>query len=185
MSEFRVASRYAKSLLELAEEQGRLEEVHSDMKMFSSICEKNRDFVLVLKNPIINHSKKLSILNSIFQGKVNSLTLAIFKIIAKKNREMILPAIAESFHHQYNIRKGVQEATVTTTFALDEKLKNSFKEVVRKTAKKEVELQQQIDEDLIGGFILKIGDQQIDESLKGKIKELILKFGENPYVKEF
>lgn len=185
MSEFRIASRYAKSLLELAGEQGKLEEVNKDMLLFSEVISENRDFQLFLKNPVVAHDKKLTVLNQVFTGKVNDLTLAIFRILVKKQREAYLPAIAKEFHHQYNAATGVEEATVTTTFPIDADLRNEFKEVVKKISGKEVELTEKIDENLIGGFILKVGDRQIDDSINSRLKALKLKFSQNPYVKEF
>lgn len=185
MSEFRIASRYAKSLLELADEQGVLEEVNKDMQMFSALSNENRDFVLMLKSPVVGHDKKLAILNQVFKKKVHKLTLAIFEILTRKHREAYLPAIAIEFHHQYNVRKGIEEATVTTTFALDAKLRKEFESIVTKISGKEVELTEQVDESLIGGFVLKIGDRQIDDSVSSRLRALKVKFSQNPYVREF
>ncbi len=185
MSEFRIASRYAKSLLELASEQGKLEEVNKDMLLFSEVISENRDFQLFLKSPVVAHDKKLAVLSQVFTGKVNDLTLAIFRILVKKQREAYLSAIATEFHHQYNAKTGIEEATVTTTFPIDNELRNEFKAVVKKISGKEVELTEKIDENLIGGFILKVGDRQIDDSINSRLKALKLKFSQNPYVKEF
>lgn len=185
MSEYRIASRYAKSLLGLADEKGALEEVNKDMLLFSQMAEENRDFVLMLKSPVVTHDKKLNILNAVFTGKVNDLTLAIFQILTRKHREAHLPAIATEFHHQYNVRKGVEEATVTTTFQLDATLRKEFESIVTQITGKKVELTEVVDEDLLGGFILKIGDRQIDDSISSRLSALRLKFSQNPYVKEF
>jgi F-type H+-transporting ATPase subunit delta len=185
MSEYRIASRYAKSLLSLADEQGSLEAVHDDMLLFSQMIEENRDFELLLKSPIIVSSKKLAILNQVFEGKVNDLTIKIFDILTRKKREGYLPAIATEFHHQYNANKSIEEATVTTTFALDDELRKEFESVVAKVSGKNVELTEKIDETLIGGFVLKIGDRQIDDSISARLSALRLKFSQNPYVKEF
>ncbi len=185
MSEYRIASRYAKSLLGLADEQGSLEEVNKDMLMFSELASENRDLVLMLKSPVVPHSKKLAVLNQVFDGKVHKLTMAIFQILTKKQREAYLPAIATEFHHQYNVRKGIEEATITTTFALDAALRKEFEGIVKSISGKKVELTEKIDEEIIGGFVLKIGDRQIDDSLSSKLSALKLKFSQNPYVKEF
>lgn len=185
MSEYRIASRYAKSLLGLADEKGVLEEVNKDMLMFSELTEENRDFVLMLKSPVVTHSKKLAILNAVFSGKVNELTLAIFEILTRKKREAHLPAIATEFHHQYNVRKRIEEATVTTTFKLDAKLRKEFESIVKQISGKSVELTENIDEELLGGFVLKIGDRQIDDSLSSRLSALKLEFSRNPYIKEF
>ncbi|MFQ3576476.1 MAG: F0F1 ATP synthase subunit delta, partial [Cytophagales bacterium] len=80
MSEFRVASRYAKSLLDLSKEKGQVESVKGDMAYFAEVCDKNRDFLLMLKSPIIPSDKKLKIIYQIFADKVNPITLSIFDI---------------------------------------------------------------------------------------------------------
>jgi F-type H+-transporting ATPase subunit delta len=185
MSEYRIASRYAKSLLSLADEKGTLEAVHDDMKLFSQMIEENRDFELLLNSPVVVSTKKLGILNQVFEGKVNDLTLKFFVLLTKKKREGYLPAIAIEFHHQYNVNKGIAEATVITTFALDDVLKKEFVAVVAKISGKNVELTEKIDEGLIGGFVLKIGDRQIDDSISARLSALRLKFSQNAYVKEF
>ena len=186
MSELRVASRYAKSLLELAAEQGVLEEVHADMISFHKVCTVNRDFYLMLKNPIIKHDKKLAILKAIFSDKVNKLTLAIFDIITRKNRESILDAIAKEFHLQYNIYKGVEVAQIVSAVPLGKDIKAKIEALVSKISSfDKVELEEKVDEDLIGGYILTVGDRQIDDSIKSKLKALELEFTHNPYIKEF
>jgi F-type H+-transporting ATPase subunit delta len=140
----------------------------------------------MLKNPIIKHEKKKDILEALFKGKVNPLTLSIIDILTKKNREALLPAIAHEFHNAYNEYKSIERATVTTTAAVDKKVKGEIEAIVKKlSSKKQVELVEKIDKDLIGGFILNVGDRQIDASIKSKLKSLKVKFGENPYVKEF
>jgi len=116
----------------------------------------------------------------IFKGKVNDLTLSIFDITARKNREAILGLIAREFHNQYNLRKGIETAKVTTTIALDDTLKAEFERIVKDISHKQVELLEEVDKDIIGGFKLKIG-----QTLQSKIKELELKFKENPYVRDF
>lgn len=186
MSERRVASRYAKSLIELAEEKGVLEEVNRDMQLFHSITKENRNLELALTNPIISNDKKLNILREIFQKKVTELTYRFFEIISRKNRELILPMIAEEFHTLYNEYKGVVKAKVITTFPLDEKLRAKFKAVVKERFKKEVELEESVDSSLIGGYILTVGDKQIDESLNSKLKALKLEFAHShqTYIKE-
>ena len=186
MAESRVASRYVKSLLGLAVEQNALEAVHADMQLFDKVCRSNRDFAVMLQSPIIKHDKKKDILEAIFKGKVHTLTLAIIDILTKKNREPLLPAIAAEFENAYNQYKGIEKATVTTTIAIDEKLKKEIEEMVKKlSGKKQVALETKVDNNLIGGFILNVGDRQIDASIKNKLKALKVKFTENSFVKEF
>jgi len=186
MTDYRAASRYVKSLLGLAIEKGALDAVHSDMLMFSKIVDENRSFALMLRNPIIKHDKKRDVLEKIFKGKVHPLTMSIFDIITRKNREPLLPSIAKEFHNAYNEYKGVGKATVVTATPLDAKLRAEFEQMVKGLSdKKQVELVESVDPDMIGGFVLNIGDRQIDASIKNKLKALQVKFSQNPYIKEF
>ncbi len=185
MTDARVASRYAKSLLDLALEKGVLDEVYKDMVLFSTICQQNRDFVLMLKNPIINHHKKKTILYSLFKGKVNPATMSIFDVITRKNREAFLPAIATEFAEMYRKEKGIDKVTVITTFPLTEELRQRFKKTIAEKTGRKVDLTEKVDPSLIGGFILKIGDKQMDNSVKSKLKSLMYEFADDSYVKTF
>ena len=184
MAESRAAFRYVKSLLSLAVEKNALEDVHRDMLMFSEVA-KNRQFELLLQSPVIKHDKKLEILKKIFQGKVHSLTMAFFEIITRKNREPILLTVAREFHNAYNEYKGIGKATVTTAVPLDAAMRAEFEKLVGQYSdKKQIELTEKVEPDLIGGFVLNVGDRQVDASIKSKIKTLQLKFTENPFIKE-
>ncbi len=185
MAETRVASRYVKSLLGLAVEQNALDAVHNDMLLFAKVADENRSFALMLRNPVIKHDKKRDILEKLFKGKVHSLTFAIFDIITRKNREAILVDISKQFHNAYNVYKGIGKATVTTATPIDATLRAEFGEMVKKISnKKEIELVEKVDTEMIGGFVLNVGDRQIDASMKNKLKALKVKFSYNPYIKE-
>ena len=185
MADSRAASRYVKSLLGLAVEKNVLEEVHRDMQLFSQAASDSRPFELLLQSPVIKHDKKLEILRQIFKGKVHSLTLAFFEIITRKNREPILLSVAREFHNAYNAYKGIGKATVTTAITLDAAMRAEFERLVRQySGKKQIELIEKVDSDLIGGFVLKVGDRQVDASIKNKLKTLQVEFSQNPYIKE-
>lgn len=184
MSDIRVASRYAKSLLELSVEKGLLEDIHKDMRLFSRTVKESREFELLMKNPVVTPSKKLSIIKRIFEGKVNNLTIQFFEIITRKSRESFLPLIASEFQNQYNAHKGIQRAEVTTTFPLTDSLRQEFLTIIRRATGKEIELKEKVDPSILGGFILKIGDRQIDDSLSSKLKELRYKMIDDSYVKK-
>lgn len=172
MSSHRAASRYAKSLIELAAENKVLDEVHGDMILFSAVAAENRAFSVVLRNPIINHDKKRNILHAIFDKKMNKLTLAAFDLITKKNRENILIDIATEFQIQYNILKGYQEADLTTTIKLDDSLRKKFNDLVENISKKKSMLNEIVDEDIVGGFVLNVGDRRLDNSIKSQLNQL-------------
>lgn len=185
MADLRVASRYIKSLIGLAVERGVLEAVHQDMQLFAKTCRENRVFSAMLKSPVIRHEKKRAVLSKIFTGKVNDLTMSFIDIITRKNREPILFSIASEFHQAYNQYKGIGQAYITTTIPMDAEMRKTIEAIVKKLSdKKQVELKEKVDKELIGGFILNIGDRQIDASISSKLKTLKNKFHENYFVKQ-
>ena len=118
MSDFKVASRYAKSLIELANSNKELEEVHNDVILIAEGLEGSREFCLLLASPIVKHKKKKTIIKAIYDGKVNTLTMRFLELLCDKSRESLLEAILKEFIKQYNIIRGIQLATITTTIPL-------------------------------------------------------------------
>lgn len=182
MSNQRVASRYAKSIMELSLEKGRLEEVHRDFQRLTALADSDYELEVVLKNPVINSDKKLNILKALFAKESDPLTMTFFVIVSRKNREGILLDVAKEFENQYNLHKSIQVAEVTTTFPIDDMLRKEFAEVVKDiSGKQTVQLVEKINPDLIGGYILKIDDRQLDESLSSKLRQLKTRFAQNHY----
>lgn len=182
MSNHRVAHRYAKSIMELSLENGILEEVHADFVKLSTMVKGNRDLALLLDNPIISSEKKLKVLNALYAQGAQKMTLTFFEIVSRKGRENILVDVAKEFESQYNSHKSIQVAELTTTFSIDENLRKQFVEVVKEISGLEtVQLVEKINPDLIGGYILKVNDRQLDESLSSKLRILKAEFSENHY----
>jgi F-type H+-transporting ATPase subunit delta len=182
MSEQRAASRYAKSMLDLAQERGNLPQVKEDMDLFAKTLEQNRDLRLLLRNPIVKHDKKLAILRAIFGGKVSEVTEKFFTIITQHNRESALEWVATEFQSQYEHLRGIQVAHVTTAQPLTPTLREEITQLVRRqTGLQSITLTEKIDESLIGGFVLRVGDQQIDDSVRNSLRKLRGEFTKNPY----
>ena len=172
MSDIRVASRYAKSVFELANETQKLEAVHNDMVNIKETIEASRELELLLKSPIVNVSKKRGILDKLF-GSADELTRKFFTLLVKKGRESYLYDTAEQFHLLYNKANSIEMAQVITPFALTDELRESFKVKVQSiSGKKGVELKEKVDESLIGGYILRVGGQQIDDSVRSRLRQL-------------
>ncbi len=172
MSQTIVAHRYAKALLDLAVEKKSLDQVYADMVDFVEICENNHDLVLTFKSPIIKHQDKMAILSNLFEKKFNPVTFSIFKIITEKNREAFIPAIAKEFLNIYNVHKGIQKADIISASPLTDSQKKQFQKVLEDFSGKTIQINEKIDENLIGGYIVRIGDKQIDDSIKRKLNDL-------------
>lgn len=185
MRETRVSYRYAKSLLDLAIEKGQLEQVREDMQLVRDTVHESRELEILLKSPVVKTDKKQDILKAIFGGKIGVITTEFIDIITRKRREAELEIIAESFLTQYRINKNIVTAVITSAAALDDTLRKQVMEIVRKMAGTDVELTEKIDTSLIGGFVLRVGDRQVDTSLIRQIRMLDRNFSENPFIKEF
>jgi F-type H+-transporting ATPase subunit delta len=178
MSEITVASRYAKSLIDLAEERNALEAIKQDMAFFVQTLRANSELQAVLRNPIISHDKKLKILQSIFGGKVDSNTQAFFNIMVNKSRAEILYPTAVEFINQYNIKKQIVKATVVSAAPLSEANKQQIVDEVKALGGKDVQLQAKVDPSLIGGFVLTVGDRQVDTSVATSLQKLKKEFAQ-------
>jgi F-type H+-transporting ATPase subunit delta len=185
MTESRVSHRYAKSLIDLSLEKGQLEQVREDMQLVLSTIRENRDLEIMLKSPVIKTDKKQEILKAIFGGKIGVLSTAFTDIITRKRRESDLASIAEAFLSQYKKHKQILTAVITSASGLDEKLRAEVMRIVKGATSSEVELVEKVDKNLIGGFVLRVGDKQVDASILRQINNLERNFSENPYVKEF
>jgi F-type H+-transporting ATPase subunit delta len=185
MRDIKVASRYAKSLLGIALEQNSLEELHNDMQFVNGICNDNHDLVLLLKSPIVRGDKKKAILDAIFGGEVSKVAATFINIILIKKRESLLADIASAFIDTYKNHKNIKTAQVTTAVVLTKEQKEKVVELLKSSENASIELNEVVDKEIIGGMILKVGDRQIDESIRRKLTNLEMEFDQNLYVKEF
>lgn len=181
MSEIQVASRYAKSLIDLAEEQNVLEKVKADVEGVVKTLRENGELRAVLANPIVSPDKKFAVLNQIFGASIEPMILAFFKIVVNKGRSGSLYDTAKQFVEEYNVRKGIIRATVISAAPLSEKNREEIVQVVEEATKGHVVLDAQVDPDLIGGFILKVGDKQFDTTISGRLTRLKKEFSQSSY----
>jgi len=167
-----VASRYAKSLMELAVENKQLDAVKNDMKTVQLVCNQNHEFILFLNSPVIKTDKKLAVLSDLFKGKISDLSLSFLNLITSKRREAYIGDITAAFDELYKENKNIFTAVVTSANGLDEKTRLMVIDLIKSQMNGEVELTEKIDANTIGGFILKIGDRQIDKSVARQLNNL-------------
>lgn len=186
MSVTRIATRYAKSLIDLAIEQGKLEEVNSDVLTLNAAA-RNRDLQLMLKSPIIHADKKIAVLDVLFKDKMDGLTMAYLQLLVNKGREGYIPEIAAEFATQYKILKKITTVRVTTAAPLsDAALADLKKKLLGSGITFEnLDIQIMVDPELIGGFLLEFDQKRYDASVSHKLDELRAQFSKNLYIKEF
>ena len=126
----------------------------------------------MMHSPIVQKSKKIAVVKQIFEGKICEPMMAFFVLVIKKGRESGLDEISTEFLRQYDLYKGIQKATVISAKALSTEARTKISALVAEKTNKTVELTEKIDEDLIGGFILRIGDIQIDNSIESQLRKI-------------
>lgn len=173
MSENKAASRYAKSLIDLSTEQNSFEDMKNDMALIEQVISQNNELEAILQNPVIPLDKKYAIVEGIFGKSVHAITKSYLKLIVSKGRSAILFDTTKAFIRQYNVIKGIVTAEVTSATALTDANKEEIVAVVKKEiGAKEVIIKEKVNEKLIGGFILKVGDKQFDASIAGSLNKL-------------
>lgn len=183
MSNARLAGRYAKSLLGLAQEQGQLEAVYADMKYVHAVCAASREFVNLLRSPIINSDQKNSIITAVIKDKVSVLTNSFTVLLVKKGRESDLPEMATAFIEQYNALKGIHQVTLTTAVEVSDSLKKEIENKVKAENNfATVELTTKTNEALIGGFVLEFNNNLVDASIARDLKDIKRQFMNNEFI---
>lgn len=183
MQEARLAKVYAKSLLDLSIEQKALDEVLKDMQLMHSTIQSSREFLLMLKNPIIKGDKKGQILSALFESKINSLTLSFTQLLAKKGRANYLPEMVEAFEQLYKQHQNIKEVTITSAVALSESTLQSIMATVSEQMNQcDLEVKTIIDPKILGGYILEVEDKLFDASVKTRLQNVKKQFLQNDYV---
>ncbi len=175
MNQSKIAVRYAKAFYQLATEKGKIEEYRSDINAVDMVfCEK--EMQLVAGSPTLKISEKKKVLSKVFEGKISDDTLKFLHVITENKREIYIPSICRNFIDRYRNEKGIKAAIVTTAADIDDNLKTKVSKVISEVFKTQVELSTVTDEKLMGGFILRVGDQQIDASVATKLNNIKRKF---------
>lgn len=179
----RLASRYAKSLIDLAIEKGQLEQVFADMQLLQQICKGNRDFVSLLRSPVVKGDTKTKIVKAITTGKISELTDSFITLLIRKTRESNLPEISAAFINQYKQHKSIHTVSLTTAVPISDTVRTAIIEQVKKASGfDKIELEEKVNEDIIGGFLLQIGDKLVDASIAYDLKAIAKQFENNDFI---
>jgi F-type H+-transporting ATPase subunit delta len=179
----RLAARYAKSLIDLAIERNQLEAVYNDMQYLQAVCKASKEFVNLLRSPIIKADKKDAVIGAVTKGKVSEITSAFTKLLVAKGRESDLPEIVNEVVTQYNTIKGIHKVKLTTAIAVSDELKNDIISKVKTEAGLEnIEMETKANEALIGGFVLEFNNNLVDASIARDLRDIKKQFDENIYV---
>lgn len=182
MRESRAAIRYAKAVLNLSLDLKKADKVNEDMRLIASTIRDNKELQVLLESPVYKTKVKKSALTKIFVKKISEISLGLIKQLIENKRLPLLPEVAKQYTIIYDHYKGTEIAKITSAVPLSAELKKKVLTKVKNIVGKEVHLENIVDPNIIGGFILKIGDKQFDSSILGKMNNLRREFVDNLYV---
>ncbi len=182
MTGSRAAIRYAKAILSLSFDRTKTETVNDDMLLISSTIEDNEDLQIMLSSPVIKIKAKRLALSAIFDNKIDNLSQGLISLLIDNKRLPLLPEVAQQYNRLYDEHNGIQFAEVTTAVSLTAELEKKVLAKVKEISGKKIILKNIIDPAIIGGFILRVGDQQFDASIRGKMNNLRREFENNSFV---
>ena len=176
MSNNRAAIRYAKAILELSQEQNSSDETYSNMQLIEATIAESDELQTVLNSSIIKSDIKKNALLAIFDGKINKLSSSLIDILITNKRIADFGAVASQYIVLYDAMKGKQIAKVTTAIPLTDSLKTAVLAKVKELTGKEAILENVVNPDILGGFILRVGDIQYDASISNKLNVIKRQF---------
>lgn len=178
MAGTRAAIRYAKAVLSLATEKQVAEAINTDMVLIAKTLKDNQNLDEALKNAVVKSDAKKAILLQVFPD-VNPMTIELFKVLDANKRLSHIEAIAEKYTELFDIQNGKQTATVTTAVAITEDIEMKVLAKIKELTNKAVTVKNIVDEDILGGFILRVGDIQYNASIASKLNKLKREFTVN------
>ena len=152
-----------------AREQGILDDVRKDMEMILGAVSDVADIKRLLESPVVETRKKTAIMVLLFEGKVGDLSLDFIRLVTGNNREEYLAAICRHYIKLYKEEKGIKMASIETATPLTNESRMEMVAIITRAFKAEIELQEEVKKELIGGFVLRVEDKQLDSSVKGKL----------------
>ncbi|MFB6342900.1 ATP synthase F1 subunit delta [Saccharicrinis sp. FJH62] len=172
MDNSRVRVRYCKALQELAVEKKLEDAILQDMKQLLRVIQESEDFKKFLKNTTLTPSKKKTVMHALFKGKLNALTLSFLDLVFDYERESMLLTIVYHYIESARLAKGIRKATVTTAVDIDPGFKKKLYQKLEKSMGSKLEFEEKVDPEIIGGFILRVDDLQLDASISGKLAKI-------------
>lgn len=176
MNESIITVRYAKSFFLLAKEKGLLSKLKTDIESVMQICNQSVEFILFLESPVVKTSRKIKLLNQIFSGSIDALTLKFLILLTANKRESYIPGVCRNFLDLTRKDIGIKTAVVTTAAKMSDKTLALIQQIVERELNSKIELAGRVNPDILGGIILRIEDKQFDSSLATQLKKIKASF---------
>ncbi|HKI88241.1 MAG TPA: ATP synthase F1 subunit delta [Draconibacterium sp.] len=172
MDQSAITVRYAKAFFTLAKEKKLLSPLKKDIELIADICQHSTDFILLLESPVVKTSKKITLITSVFSGKLNSLTLDFLHLITKNKRESHIPGICHNFLGLTRKDQNIKSAVLTTATEINTETIKKIEILMGKELDAKIELSSKINPEIIGGLVLRLDDIQYDASIATQLKKI-------------
>ncbi|MED4128309.1 F0F1 ATP synthase subunit delta [Shouchella miscanthi] len=173
MSNKAVANRYAVALFELGVSKGQANEFEQDLALVRDVFNQTPELLKVLETPGLSQERKAQVIKQSFQGNVQETTLALLLTLVEKNRYTTMPELLSEYKRLNNELKGIAEATVYSAKPISDSEKEQIAVVFApKVGKRSLEVTNVVQEQLVGGIKVRIGDRVYDGSVKGQLDRL-------------
>jgi F-type H+-transporting ATPase subunit delta len=172
MNESKISVRYAKALFNLVKEENSLEKHKEDIELLYQCVREIPELKFVIQSPVIKASDKIRVFEESFREGVSPLTLSFLRLVLEHRREENMEGIARYFLTLVRAEQGIRSAELVTAKPVDDALRQSISQLIAKKFNTKVDLHEQVDPSIIGGFVLRVGDQQIDASISSKLKRI-------------
>ncbi|MDT7831329.1 ATP synthase F1 subunit delta [Flavobacteriaceae bacterium S356] len=182
MRDARPALRYAKAILNLAKDTKVETEVNADMQLIASTISESDDLAIMLNSPVIKAVDKRNVLNALFSGKVNVISLGLFDLLEENKRMNMLEVIAKQYAIIYDYSKSIEVAKVTTAVPLTKELEEKVLAKIVELTGNKANIENIVNPTILGGFILRVGDVQYDASMSNHLNELRKEFDNSHYI---
>lgn len=165
------ATRYAQAVFSLGKERGTLDVWQNDLTELATLTADTR-VSSYLKNPSITADTKLATLEASLPSTVQPELRNLAKLLVVRDRTGLIPQIREIFEDQVRAERGISVAQVTTAEPLTADEEALVREKLESMTGNTIEITSTIDPDLIGGIVVRIGDQVIDGSVRNKLERM-------------
>ena len=172
MNQSIISTRYAKSLMKVGDDNRCLDALKDDMELIRATISENPMFRQMVDNPVIKPPQKRRVMAELLEKRVHPMTLNFINLIIHNRRELLLADVARNFIDLYERTKGIKRAHVVSAAGMDNKSKQQMQQQLNILFKADVQMTAETNPDLIGGFILRVGDQQYDASLSSALQRM-------------
>jgi F-type H+-transporting ATPase subunit delta len=181
MNQSKISVRYAKAVFMLAKEQNVLEQVYNDFKLIRETTHEAPEFNTIISSPVVTAADKLNLLKKVYEKSVHEITMRFMNLLVDKSREIYLIDIARNFETFYRKENNIKQVIVTTQHEISKEASERISELVVKGFGSKVEIKNLISEEMIGGIILRIENEQLDLSVKTQLQQIQKKLRSKSY----